>query len=190
MKLFRAIICLFLLAGLFCGCSRQVADSPSKPLCVDFSDKQNFMEICEDVLQGMHFEVEKFDFERGYIKTRPLRGGQFFEVWRSDNVGSENFAKANIQSILRTVELNIYRTGKDICVKCQTSTRRLSIPEKDITSYSANAGIFTGGSVDMQKIRPKDPTQLDWIDLGPDHALENRILKRIEQKIAKLKGNN
>ena len=175
-----------LLISCVCGCSSSVKVTPGKPLCVLFKDKERFMEVCEDVLHGMSFDVEKYDVKSGYIKTRPLRGGQFFEFWRRDNVGSGNTAEANIQSVLQTVELRIFPSGAEFCVSCQTQTRRLSIPEEEIVGFTENPGIFTGGTLTMQKLRPKNIRDLEWVETGPDHALENRILERIDKKVSKL----
>ncbi len=186
-------VTLFLLAmmsaGMLSGCAKKFQLEPGVPLCVSYNSRPQFMELCEDALVGMQFVVEKYDLQGGYIKTRPLRGGQFFEFWRKDNVGFDNFAEANVQSLLRTIELNITETGNKFCVQCTSSVRRLSIPETDVVSFSHNAGIFTGGSVTMQKLRLNN-ADIEWIELGADPRLETNILERIAAKAAKLKGEN
>lgn len=182
-------ILVMMSAGILSGCASDFQLEPGEPLCLSYSSRPQLMELCEDVLAGMQFVVEKYDPQDGYIKTRPLRGGQFFEFWRKDNVGFDNFAEANVQSLLRSIELDIIETGDRFCVQCTSSVRRLSIPETDIVSFSQNPGIFTGGSVTMQKLRPVSP-DVEWIELGADPKLEVNILKRIAAKAAKLKGEN
>jgi hypothetical protein len=145
------------------------------------------MKLCEDVLVRMLFEIEKFDVDKGYIKTRPLRGGQFFEFWRSDNVGSENSKRSNLHSVLRTVELQVDESGGQFCVECTSHMRRLSIEESDITSFSISRGIFSGGSRKFQKLHP-EAKDLEWIDMGSDSELEKRILGRIMFKGEKAAG--
>ena len=67
----------------------------------------------ERVLTRMHFAIEKLDAEQGVVKTRPLRGAQFFEFWRSDNVSSYDCEEANLQSVRRTVELRVKKEAVD-----------------------------------------------------------------------------
>ena len=60
-----------------------------------------------DVLTRMHFVIEKLDAEQGLVRTRPLRGAQFFEMWRSDNASTFAWEESNLQSIRRAVELRV-----------------------------------------------------------------------------------
>jgi hypothetical protein len=168
---------ILLVFGLF-GCVKQVHVEPDQPICLSAASRTQLMDICEDVLVTMQFEIEKFDVDKGYIKTRPLRGGQFFEFWRSDNAGSTNFSDSNMHSVLRTTELQITPDADGFCVDCTVLRRRLSIKESELTSSSINTGIFTGGSRTFQKLRPiqKD---LDWIEMPADTKLQQRILGRI-----------
>lgn len=176
----RVILCVFGVLVVFgvLGCSSEVYVKPGVPVCLSSTSRDQIMDLCEDVLVRMQFEIEKFDTDKGYINTRPLRGSQFFEVWRSDNVGADNRATSNLHSILRTVELQITEDNGSFCVECKSQTRRLSIEESELSNSSANFGIFTGGSRTFQKLRPVQEN-LDWIDLGPDPELQQRILGRI-----------
>ena len=101
---FLSVVSCLLLAG--CGGNQQQA-AQAEPICLANVQKSQAMQIAEDVLAKMHFTVDKADAERGLIRTRPLAGAQFFELWRSDNVGAFNSAEANMHSIRRTVSLDI-----------------------------------------------------------------------------------
>jgi hypothetical protein len=171
---------VLLVFGVF-GCSSEVFVEPVEPgvpICLQSASQADLMAICEDVLVRMHFEIEKYDVEKGYVKTWPLRGAQFFEFWRSDNAGKDNGVISNLHSALRTVELQITGSQGQFCVECKSRLRRLSIPESELTSTGVSAGIFTGGSTRFQKLRPVSD-DLDWIEMGSDTALEQRILGRI-----------
>ena len=178
-----------ILSILFTGCAQQVQLSPAGPVVITGVKMPRAMEIAEDVLTGMNFVIEKLDVETGYIKTRPLRGAQGFEFWRTDNASRANAAEANIHSIQRTAWVEFTKQGGEIHAKCDVQTRRLSMPEQPILGISYVASLYTGSSRSLQSLRlPSD--DFTWIDLGPDPALEQKILQQIQQKIAKLEGKS
>ena len=81
------------------GCGSQQQVLAPEPLVVTSFSKAQAVAVTENVLLDMHFSIEKADGEAGYVKTRPLRGGQFFEVWRSDNASEYQYAQSNPHSI-------------------------------------------------------------------------------------------
>jgi hypothetical protein len=181
-----------LLAGLAgCGNENQITQSePSEPVCLRTADKDRIMEITEDVLTGMNFVVEKYDAETGLVKTKPLRPGQFFEFWRTDNADPADAAEANIHSIRRTAQLNVSEEDGEVCATCEVQIERLSLPEREITGMSWLAGMFTDSGRTRQKLtlKPEQQEGMAWIDLGPDAALERKILTLIEKKFTQLEG--
>jgi len=184
----RAVLLLFgfLVVLGVSGCSSEIAVESGAPVCMSADSIDQAMKLCEDVLVKMHFEIEKFDTDKGYIKTRPLRGAQFFEFWRKDNAGSKNAAMSNQHSVLRTAQLQVTENQGKFCVECSVDMRRLSIEEAELADNSINTGIFSGGSRTFQKLHP-EKEKLDWIDMGSDSELEKRILGRILYKIEKSK---
>ena len=180
------VVLLFGLAG--CGNGNQIAQS--EPVCLRTADKSRIMEIAEDVLMRMNFVIEKYDVETGFIKTKPLRGGQLFEFWRSDNASGAAAAEANLHSIRRTAQLNVSESGYQLCAKCDVEIQRLSLPEKEIVGMARLAGMFTGSSRIRQRLRlnPEQEAGMAWINLGPDAGLERKILTLIEKKFIKLEG--
>ncbi len=178
-----------LLAALTgCGYGNQV--TPSEPVCLQTADKGRIMEITEDVLTRMNFVVEKYDAETGFVKTKPLRAGQFFEFWRTDNAAPAAATEANLHSIRRTAQLNISEDSPEVCATCQVQIERLSLSEREITGMSWLAGMFTESSQTRQRLtlKPEQQEGMAWIDLGPDPALERKILTLIEKKFTKLEG--
>lgn len=183
-----ASVGLFALSG--CGSGVQVINS--EPLCMGSVRKAQLMEVCEDILVRKQFVIDKYDLANGFIKTRPLSGKQMFEFWRSDNAGSFNSAEANIQSIQRSVIINIMESENRLCIDCDVSVQRLSIPEQEIWGMGHMAGALTHSSESLQRLRlrlktkQKEDMTVAWIDLGSDGALESVILEQIEKKINKL----
>jgi len=194
----------FLILGLLlAGCTEQQQYGAVKPICVDNIDKLQAMEAAEDILVKMHFTIEKADADpatlgidtrrwRGFIRTRPLPGAQFFEFWRSDNVGADNWLESNLHSIRRVVELNMSeqdegppQSGNRLCINCDVQIYRLSLPERPVSSSARAYDMFSASSPALQRIQlnPKQKEGMAWIDLGKDRQLAAEILKRIENRL-------
>ncbi len=167
----------------------------TEPILTPVVDKTKAMEIAEDVLADMHFAIEKADPQSGYIRTRPLAGAQFFEIWRSDNVGAKNWLLGNLHSIRRTVEIDINQQfgpeltaeeqAGELHISCDVQIQKLSLPERQITSSARAYAMFSRSSPALQTLRinPEQEKGMAWIDLDKDTELENEILKRIEKRI-------
>ncbi|MFC1780824.1 hypothetical protein ACFLZ8_00990 [Planctomycetota bacterium] len=143
------------------------------------------METAEDVLAQMHFTFDKIDYRTGYIKTRPLPGAQFFEFWRSDNVGPDNSLVSNLYSIRRTAEIYISTYGDDFLMNCDVQVQRLSLPNRDIDSSAQVYEMFSMSSQSLQtlQLRPEQQQDMAWIDLDPDTQLAEEILIQIRSRI-------
>jgi len=194
----------FLILGLLlAGCTEQQQYGAVKPICMENIDKLQAMEVVEDVLVKMHFTIEKADADpatlgidtrrwRGFIRTRPLSGAQFFEFWRSDNVGAGNWLESNLHSIRRVVELNMseqdegpLQNGNRLCINCDVQIYRLSLPERRVGSSAHAYDMFSTSSPVLQRIKlnPKQKAGMAWIDLGKDTQLAAEILKRISSML-------
>jgi hypothetical protein len=175
-----------MLAAVLAGCGKPVM-MQAQPVCLEAISRDKLMQVVEKTLYAMRFEIEKYDVENGVIRTRPLRGGQFFEPWRSDNAGGFNAAESNLQSLQRTVEITFQPQQTGICLQCEVNTQRLSLPEVPIEGYYSTPALYTASSRSSQAL-DVDNDQLEkmrWTDLGRDTALEQKILQRIQQKINK-----
>ncbi len=121
------------------GCGGQnTTTTPTQMICADGVTRAEVVQAAGDVLIRMHFAIEKLDAEQGLVRTRPLRGAQFFELWRSDNAGSYNWEEANLQSVRRAVELRVMREAVD---------RR---PEGDPKRDESRLGTQAGGACSLQ----------------------------------------
>jgi hypothetical protein len=177
---------IFFVAGAFAaamlgGCCAKQCEKPANKICVQGVDSQTAIDAAKKTLEAMHFTIDKADANAGYIRTRPLAAGQFFELWRSDTVGGENFAEANLHSVTRMAEINITSQNGDVCMECSVTTRRLSMPQREISSATELPGIFTqgGGGLQTLKLNPEQKKGAAWMDMGPDAALQSKILERI-----------
>jgi hypothetical protein len=148
------------------------------PVCLTNIDKPQAMQIAEQVLTAMHFAIEKADLNSGLIRTRPLAGAQFFELWRSDNVGPSNAALANIHSVQRVAELHIQQQADRLIIRCDVQIQKLSLPESASADRPA-----PGAPVKRIGLSPKQEKGSTWIDLGKDTLLSTEILRRISSKL-------
>jgi hypothetical protein len=182
-SLFTACAALLFLAG----CAKPNRNETVEPICPAGIDKQQAMQIAEDVLGKLHFSIDKSDANLGVIKTRPLAGAQFFEFWRKDNVGSFNSSEANLHSIRRIAELNIKQQDTHLCISCNVNTQRLNLPEQELRSNARAYDLFSQSSRTEQRLilNPEQKRGMVWVNLGNDTKLATVILKRIENKIAK-----
>ena len=179
---------LLIIAGatvfLLTGCGKQQQYKTIEQICLPDITKSQAMKTAEDVLGKMHFAVDKTDYEQGYIKSRPLRAGQFFEFWRKDNVKGFNNAEANLHTIRRTVKINMSRQDRKLFINCDVKTERLSLSEhkvdRDRQEYDRSSRIQTS----LEKLRLQSE-QKNWIDLGKDEKLATVILQKIQKKLSK-----
>jgi hypothetical protein len=147
--------------------------------------RADLIEVGENVLAEMYFTIEKADVDSGLIRTRPLPGAQFFEFWRSENVGAVNALEANLHTIRRTVILEISPKNNQLQVDCEVQIQRLSLPDRQVISSAKVYGMFSRSSPLLQRLilNPEQEKEMAWIDLGRDSRLETEILKRIEKRI-------
>jgi hypothetical protein len=177
---------LGILAAVLAGCGKPQM-MQAQPVCLEAISRDKLMQVVEKMLFSMRFEIEKYDVENGVIRTRPLSGGQFFELWRSDNAGGFNAAESNLQSIRRTVEFVFQQQQTGVCMRCEVTTQRLSLPEEPIQGYYSSSALYTASSQSKQQLNvdTKRLEKMKWIDLGRDAALEQKILQRIQHSISK-----
>jgi hypothetical protein len=169
------------------GCAENKYATTIDQLCSPASNKTAAMTTAEKVLAGMHFRIEKFDVDAGYIRTAPLSGAQSFEFWRSDSVGSFNQTEADLHSIRRAVEINISEQAGQLYINCMATTQRLSFPQNQ--TEAGQHAVTSREQKDTKKLKlsREQKAILTWTDLGRDNQLETEILKRIEKQLAATK---
>lgn len=187
--------------GLFFlgGCAAQQEFEAREQICQDNIEKDEAMKIARDVLTGMYFTIDKSDFDRGYIRTRPLAGGQFFEIWRQDNRSAHDVVESSLHTIQRVAELNFTplevpevppltgftQNAGGLCIDCEITVRRLSLPGREVDSAAGAHTMFSRSSSLLRKLELSDEQKkgATWVDLGADPGLQTEILNRIEKQI-------
>jgi hypothetical protein len=168
------------------GCTSHVqTQRTAQPLRLEGAAYPHVMEAAERILGEMHFAIAKLDAEQGIIRTQPLTGAQFFELWRSDNATFGGAAEANLQTIRRSVELKVTPEDGRVCVDCTVSVQRLSLPENEVASVSQAYQMHGASTAAIQtlELSPVQRQAMAWIDLGLDPDLAARILTRIAARL-------
>ena len=182
-------VCLLLLAGCAAGqksAAKKAETEQVKEVRLAGVSRQRAIVISEQVLRDFSFSIAKEDPNTGYILTRPLAGGQFFEFWRKDNVGAFNTAESSLHSIRRTAELKMSEQNGQICINCDVHKQRLHLSESSEEKTGLKYDRITG-----QKIRTTslnldlESQQANWIELDSDNALAAAILRKIEATASK-----
>lgn len=188
MKYVKTSYILFAVAGamLLAGCAtRPEAAQGEKPLLLDPAARAHVFQAAEETLGALHFVIDKLDTHTGVVHTEPLRGAQFFELWRGDNVGTFNAAEANISTLRRVVELRVTDQDGRLRVDCDVRVQRLSLPENEVVSVSQAYRMHSRSTTSLQRfeLTPKQRESVTWIDLGHDDLLARKILDRIAGKV-------
>lgn len=182
-------LCFFVALCLICiaGCGQNQKTTGHAVITTETNEVSRTMQAAEEVLIKMHFDIAKADYEKGYIRTRPLAGAQFFEFWRSDNVGMDNQLLSNMHSIRRIVELNINDSDGNPNTDCKVHIQRLSIPQREMWSNSQTFQTFTRSSLSFQRLElhPEQEKEMEWLELDRDTKLETEILKRLSMAMDK-----
>jgi hypothetical protein len=175
-------------AVLFAGCASQSPSAPPAPtLRIADANTADVVNAAETVLSRMCFAIEKADAGAGMVRTAPLAGAQFFELWRSDNVGLVDAVQSNVNSIRRSVDLNISPDEGQVRLDCTVRVQRLSLPGEEVASVSQAYRIHSRSLPDLQTfvLTPEQRAQMAWIDLDDDAPLAAEILKRIKKQLAR-----
>jgi hypothetical protein len=74
-----------------------------------------------------------------------------------------------------------------LCIDCNVTIERLSIPEKEIDSTTKVFSMFSRSSESSQALRLEGDQELlmEWVNIGRDGNLEAYILQKIYQRINK-----
>ena len=181
-----SIFAIMVLVVLLAGCSAPEQILSSDPVCLPGIEVPETMEVARTVLDRMQFTMEKYDTQARYLRTRPLSGAQFFQIWRQDNASAYTSAEANLKSLRRIVEMEFSPFANRTCIKCRVYVQQLSLPEEPIEGVLRMAGNYTDSSSSNQTLRleGRQLEKMEWLDKGLDRALEQKILEKIKEEVA------
>lgn len=181
---------MLVFAGLFLiiaagGCSEQSADVESSKLCQGGVGMAEMVDLCEEVLLDLTFDIDKSDVASGVVLSRPLRGGQFFEFWRRDNQGGFNNAESNIHSLRRTARFDLAESEGKVCVTCLVDVERLSLSNMGASEPGYKYDKMSSRNIRLANMQVDvSGKEKSWIDMGGDYRLESELMERLAKKVS------
>lgn len=181
-KLLIAIACASLLSLSSC----QRPNPPEQPTAATIEEQevQPLWDASLNVLRKFDFQPDRQDRAMGMITTLPTTSMQPGEFWRQDVADPYSQTQAALHTIQRQVTV---RFPKDPArrIEVQVDVYRLSVAESQITTASSAIQSFSGVLPDTEggyhgpARGPKN-----WVLMGRDAAMEDRLLRRIMTQAA------
>lgn len=170
-------------AGLRGRAPAPVAVQNVTPIFIANQDQEQVWERVVDVVHE-YFEIARENRLDGIIETKPLVAAGVLEPWHRDSVGLHNRLEGSLQSIRRRGLVNVTPAQGGYFVSVEIFKEQ----EDVVTSPDKSAGNST-----FQENRPLqrdlslvvgDGAPEGWIALGHDPALEARMLRQIQERLA------
>ncbi len=155
--------------------------------------ERNFRQVWdagEDVLRRAGFEIAYRDRRAGRIVTKETVGRQWWEFWRDDAVTSRGIAESTIQTVYRTVEVQVTPAGEDQFTARAIATEHRSNEQQPQLGITAAAyQMFSPGGRSQQwwlvdygyagEMNEGSGVPPGRVDLGVNAAVSNELTERI-----------
>ncbi len=190
---------LLLTAATGCGWHggwQQSAGAPQaalaqNPMYVPLSDREFLWNQLVDTVDD-YFDIQREERVRlvggvlteGRIETHPMPGATHLEPWRKDSTHGFERWYASLQSIRRRAVIAV-RPQSDggylVEVAVYKELEELTQPEYSVASLPA---VRYDGTLDRSQGGPRfGAATIDWIPVGRDMALEQRILSQLRGRL-------
>lgn len=182
-----AIFVLALVAAAIGGCARHTEPvvsaeqmTPGEPEFLAMWD------AATDVLREYRFELDRQDRRAGVITTEPMLGRHGPELWRKDAVTGEAVAEGTLQSIYRTVTVEIVSDSGEYRPVVRVDLTRSDRQTPQVTSTSEAIALFRlpgDGRKRQRYLMEYEQTDEEPAEgitqLGRDEALEQKLTEKI-----------
>jgi hypothetical protein len=150
-------------------------------------DFDRLFRAAERAARDRYFVIDQADRRAGLIVTAPSTSKQFFEVWRNDTGTARGTLDSSLATHRRTLRYEFTRnpdgtytvTPKVLVERYSTQGRRVTVPAYAMAAFDPPAE----ESDPAYRHYPWDPTY--WYAVGRDAALERKIVRSIETRLAK-----
>ncbi len=192
-SLFRAfswlIVSSALLAALSGGCARSAA-APGNPMTLPVGDRDAVREEVVEVLDAMHFDVERPPRSPERVDTRPLVSAYALEFWRPDVRTRRDRIETALHTVrrrvtvfLRSVDSTGGKTKETTAVEVVARKERLYVEKPvDAKTVSDAYSVFRKGQGALHRFETEWGQRGQWADMGRDAELEHYLLSRIRQR--------
>lgn len=137
-----------------------------------------------DVLREYNFEPDRQDVRAGVITTFPVVSQQWFEFWRADAQGWDQWLESSLHLLRRWVEVRFQPAPDGYTMLLTVYIERKSQPERQATTasgalqiYREKLPIYTGETL-------KADEAVRWIAVGYDGRLAEYLLSQIENRLS------
>lgn len=165
------------------GCAAPLAPETATRGAVAPDDFELVWEQSLRALRKLGLQPDRQDRANRTIVTTPETSGQWFEWWRSDVADEYAMTESSLQTVRRQVRVEFGKpaqSGGPINVDVKVQVFRLDRPERQVTTASSAFNIFSARVPTAEGEPPEGgASAVQWVALGRDVAMEQRILDRI-----------
>jgi len=161
------------------GCATVASGRFSNPMTFTEADADTVEHVARRVLMELRFDIVYPESSEGRLATDPLTGASWFEFWRHDTVGTMERVESSLHTTRRraTVSISPKDGGSEVFVK--VVKQRKSAPGQMPVTIGETFSIYRTEETDLMRQSELAPTKYEWVDMGRDELLEQRILERI-----------
>jgi len=135
--------------------------------------------VARQVLLGLRFRPILPEKSRGLIETEPVTGASWFEFWREDTIGPMQVAEASLHTVRRRVTLSVSPEGGGSKVFVRVVKERRFAPGGGPETVGETFNVYETSDTQLMKEDVLAEKDVEWIEMGRDPLLEQRILQRI-----------
>jgi hypothetical protein len=179
------LLALLPLIALLAGClgPRRSDYVSSRPISLANRSEQadTFWEAIQETLRRHRFRLDRVDYRAGVITTMPVTSQNILEFWRHDVDTREDLWESTLNPIRRWVECSVTRGADDAWqeVSLVVHKERFSSPDRQFNSTGAALQYFSDSLPSTTGIVKITPEYDQWLDMGRDPAMEDRLLTAI-----------
>jgi hypothetical protein len=170
-----------LVAPMLVGCARHEVMRYDNPLAFSSADAPTVQQVTRSVLQNLRFVIEVPPANENQITTEPITGASWFEFWREDTIGVFQHVESSLHTVRRRVSVTVApgeHGGASVAIK--VTKERMSAPDIGPNTIAQTFSIYDLEHSELARFDETDPQYFQWVEMGRDDRLEQRILERIQ----------
>ena len=162
----------------------------SNPLIVPMLDRWLVMDQVSDELDD-YFKIYREEririmdgvMSEGWIETHPKIGGTIFEPWNKDSTRGFERLHSTLQTVRRFAKVRVIPSGNSYQIDVKVF-KELEFLEQPVGSAINGRLLRNDSSLDVDRANPdvQNPDS-QWIPMGRDFSLEQKILRNIQQRL-------
>jgi hypothetical protein len=148
-------------------------------------DFDRLFRACENTARDYQFTIDRQDYRRGLLTTRPMISKQIFEPWRRDAGTVHDVVQSTLQTVRRTIRIEIIRTEEGAYeAQPKVLVEELSQITTRITSPSQYRNVFFVSATEGQ-YRTDEGKSIPfryWYAIGRDSVMERHMADEVGRK--------